>query len=267
MSGPQGRRGLVRLPVVASVVVAVLLSASVAAASSMLIVLRPFASHDQALTVPKVQPSLSVSPTATATAGETITATASLTGSTTAAAGSVSFFVYFSSGGGAPTGCTGSGWEPAGTGTASGEGPVTGGSYVTPQAGTYYWRAAYAGDSLNQPASSPCTSATVVSDASLAVESVTPQSATATTGNGTRTLTITGTGFQNGDQVTFYGGRQGHEASTWVSVQTTNFVTSTQIEVIVTISTSTNAVGAYNVTVARLPSGPTATASGALTVT
>lgn len=89
--------------------------------------------------------------TSTANIGDPVTDSATLTGATANAGGTVTYTVY------SDNACTQSvasgGTKTVSSGVVPDSDPVT---FST--AGTYYWQAAYSGDSNNSAASSPCTS-------------------------------------------------------------------------------------------------------------
>ena len=106
-------------------------------------------------TVNKTVPSIGTTLSSTSiTAGGLIHDSASLTGATANAGGTVTYTVYTNSA------CSALSSNPAVNQTvtvASGAVPSSN-SYTFPNAGTYYWQAAYSGDSNNAAATSPCTS-------------------------------------------------------------------------------------------------------------
>ena len=104
------------------------------------------------LVVSQKQPTISTTLSATSiTAGGTVNDTAKLAGATSDAGGTVTYTVYTN------TTCTG-GAQDAGTKTVS-NGVVPNSNTLTfPNAGDYYWQAAYSGDANNAASTSPCTS-------------------------------------------------------------------------------------------------------------
>ena len=93
--------------------------------------------------------------------GSTIHDSATLSGATSTATGSVTFSVYATgscSDLATPSEING---QPSGA-TVSGNGTYNSGSVTFDQAGTYYWAASYGGDTNNQGATSTCNLETVI---------------------------------------------------------------------------------------------------------
>jgi hypothetical protein len=81
--------------------------------------------------------------------------TATLSGETATAGGTVTYTVYSNSG------CS-TGARSAGTGTVMNGSVPSSNRLSFPATGTYYWQAAYSGDAKNSPSSSTCTSEVLI---------------------------------------------------------------------------------------------------------
>jgi uncharacterized repeat protein (TIGR01451 family) len=110
----------------------------------------------EVLVVNATKPSLSTSLSASSlTVGGSTHDSATLTGATSNAGGTVTYTVYPNSS------CSGGG-QPAGTVAVSGGTVPVSNAIQFNTAGTYYWQASYSGDTNNSPATSPCTSEVLV---------------------------------------------------------------------------------------------------------
>jgi Flp pilus assembly pilin Flp len=117
------------------------------------------AGNDVSVTVPSV----TINPSAATTnTGNLITLTASLSGASPNAAGTISFYVLDQTG--TPTTCTGGGWTSVGTNATVHSNGSYLSSYTPAAAGTYWWYASYSGDTStnNKPANSACPSTNTV---------------------------------------------------------------------------------------------------------
>jgi Cu/Zn superoxide dismutase len=100
--------------------------------------------------VTKKQPSLTTTATANVTIGDPISDTATLSGATADAGGTITFHLY------SDDQCANEvtiGLSPV---TVSGNGDYNSGSYTPTAVGAYYWTASYSGDANNLPVSTAC---------------------------------------------------------------------------------------------------------------
>ena len=135
---------------------------------------------------------------ATITIGSSTHDTASLTGETAGATGTVTYTVYPT-----PTACSaGTGGTPEGSGAVSGASVGISNPFAPSSAGTYYWGAVYSGDGSNSPATSACEL--------LTVTKVTPVLATNPSGPVTVGSSITDVATLSGFYGAGPGGFDGH---------------------------------------------------------
>jgi hypothetical protein len=122
--------------------------------------------------VTKKQPSLSTSATGNVTVGDSISDTATLSGATANAGGTITFHLF--SDASCSTEVT-TGLSPV---TVNGNGGYNSGNFTPSAAGTYYWTASYSGDANNLAASTSCGDA----GESTVVNKKQPSLATSATG-------------------------------------------------------------------------------------
>lgn len=162
------------------------------------------ASHDcgilnETSNVAPAQPAISTNATAdSALPGGSVSDTATLSGATDNAGGTVHFVLY------SDNECSGVVWT-SGDFAVQGDGDYGPATHVVTSAGTYYWRAFYSGDANNQAASDVCgadNETTTVAKASptIATEA---SSTTSTTGSISDTASLTGATSDAGGTVTF----------------------------------------------------------------
>jgi hypothetical protein len=144
-------------------------------------------------TVDPAQPGISTSATGPVTIGSGISDTATLSGATAGAGGTITFHLYSDSA------CKNEVTTGLTAATVSGNGDYPSGSYTPGTVGTYYWIAVYSGDTNNKTVSGTCGDSGESSDVNKAPSSIvtsqtiTPQdSATISAGaGGTPTGTVT----------------------------------------------------------------------------
>ena len=124
---------------------------------------------DESSVVTKEQPALATVATPSVTVGDPISDTATLSGATADAGGTITFHLFSDSG------CTNevtTGLSPV---TVNGNGSYNSGNFTPTAVGTYYWTASYSGDGNNEPASTACGDAnesSVVGKAPSSIDTV-----------------------------------------------------------------------------------------------
>jgi hypothetical protein len=157
------------------------------------------------VTVGQASPSLSLSAPPSATVGTAVSASsisATLSGASTSASGTVKFTV-FGPQASPPTDCS-TGGTTVGSSAVSGNGSYNPASSYTPtqNGGNYYWYASYGGDANNSTANSGCGAS--MPEMSLADYFATPGCTLYTVPNGDSSIDITATGSA-GQSSTDYG--------------------------------------------------------------
>jgi hypothetical protein len=143
--------------------------------------------------VNKIQPLIGTTATASTTIGSPISDTATLSGATTGAGGTITFHLY------SDAACANEITTGLTAKTVSGNGDYGSGNFTPGSVGTYYWIASYSGDTNNKAATGTCGDtgeSSVVGKASSGIatsQTITPQdSATiSATAGGTPTGTVT----------------------------------------------------------------------------
>lgn len=111
---------------------------------------------DEPVTVNKVSPSISTTPSAGGVVGVTLNDTATLTGGYSPT-GTVTFTLYPPS----DSTCAGAASYTDADGSAPYDTSSSGGGFASNAVGTWHWKAAYGGDSNNNPVTSACADETV----------------------------------------------------------------------------------------------------------
>jgi Cu/Zn superoxide dismutase len=134
------------------------------------------------------------------TIGSPISDTATLSGATSSAGGTITFHLYRDSA------CTSEVSTGLAAKSVSGSGSYNSGNFTPGAAGTYYWTANYSGDNFNSPASTPCNDPAESSVVNKAQPRVTTN-ATPTVAIGSPisdTATLTGATSNAGGTITFH---------------------------------------------------------------
>jgi hypothetical protein len=161
----------------------------------------------ETLTVTKLTPAITTSlSTSSLVAGQTDSDTATLSGATSNASGSVTFTVYTNNicTSAATTGTGNQISAQPGSASVSGNGTYASGTITFYEVGTYFWQASYAGDGNNSSVKSGCTSETVtVTKAAPSITTTLASSAIGVGQSDSDTASLSGASSNAGGSVTF----------------------------------------------------------------
>ena len=160
----------------------------------------PCNAPNESSTVNPASPNIVTSATQSVTIGSAISDTATLSGATTNAGGTITFKAY----GPNDANCTGTA-AYSNTVNVSGNGDYGSGNFTPTASGTYRWTADYSGDSNNDDASSPCNAANETSTVNPAEpDIVTNATQSVTIGSPIKdTATLSGATTNAGGTITF----------------------------------------------------------------